>query len=99
MRNSRGAMRNCKRRRGNGKRVSTSSARTSPLAAWLEYVNGSVEGEPLHLEALDGARKANSRQADAAALLDDGADRSGLSISGSSISPRRRRCARPMTGR
>jgi hypothetical protein len=42
----------------------------SPLAAWLEYVDGSVEGEPLHLEALDGARKANSRQADAAALLD-----------------------------
>ena len=42
----------------------------SPLAAWLEYVNGSVEGEPLHLDALDGARKANSRQADAPALLD-----------------------------
>jgi hypothetical protein len=44
----------------------------SPLAAWLEYVNGSVEGEPLHLEALDGARKANSRQADAVVLLNDG---------------------------
>jgi hypothetical protein len=44
----------------------------SQLAAWLEYVNGSLEGEPLHLEALDGARKANSRQADAIALLDDG---------------------------
>jgi hypothetical protein len=42
----------------------------SPLAAWLEYVNGSVEGEPLHLDAVDGARKANSRQADALALLD-----------------------------
>jgi hypothetical protein len=44
----------------------------SPLAAWLEYVNGSVEGEPLHLKALDGARKSNSRQADAVALLDNG---------------------------
>jgi hypothetical protein len=44
----------------------------SPLAAWLEYVNGSAEGEPLHLAALDGARKSNGRQADAAALLDDG---------------------------
>jgi hypothetical protein len=44
----------------------------SPLAAWLDYVNGSAEGEPLHLEALAGARKANSRQADAPALLDDG---------------------------
>jgi hypothetical protein len=44
----------------------------SPLAAWLEYVNGSAEGEPLHLEALDGARKSNSRQADAIVLLDDG---------------------------
>ena len=44
----------------------------SPLAAWLEYVNGSVEGEPLHLEAIDGARKSNSRQADAVTLLDDG---------------------------
>ena len=43
----------------------------SPLAAWLEYVNGSLEGEPLHLEALDGARKANSRQADTVALLDN----------------------------
>ena len=44
----------------------------SSLAVWLDYVNGSVEGEPLHLEALDGARKANSRQADAVVLLDDG---------------------------
>jgi hypothetical protein len=44
----------------------------SPLAAWLDYVNGSVEGEPLHLEALAGARKANSRQTDASALLDNG---------------------------
>jgi hypothetical protein len=43
----------------------------SPLAAWLEYVNGSLEGEPLHLEALDGARKANSRQTDAVVLLDN----------------------------
>ena len=44
----------------------------SPLAAWLEYVNGSVGSEPLHQQALDGARHANGRQADAIALLDNG---------------------------
>ncbi len=44
----------------------------SPLAAWLEYVNGSVHSEPLHQQALDGARRAGSRQADAVELLDNG---------------------------
>jgi hypothetical protein len=44
----------------------------SPLAAWLEYVNGSVESGPLHQQALDGARRASSRQADAVQLLDNG---------------------------
>jgi hypothetical protein len=44
----------------------------SPLSAWLEYVNGSVVSEPLHQQALDGARRANSRQADAVELLDGG---------------------------
>jgi ABC-type amino acid transport substrate-binding protein len=44
----------------------------SPLAAWLDYVNGSVASEPLHQQALDGARHANSRQADTIALLDRG---------------------------
>jgi hypothetical protein len=44
----------------------------SPLSAWLEYVNGSVASEPLHQQALDGARRADSRQADAIRLLDDG---------------------------
>jgi hypothetical protein len=44
----------------------------SPLASWLEYVNGSSDPEPLHQQALDGARRANSRQADAVALLGNG---------------------------
>jgi hypothetical protein len=44
----------------------------SPLAAWLEYVNGSISSETLHQQALDGARRVNSRQADAVALLDTG---------------------------
>jgi hypothetical protein len=39
----------------------------SPLEAWLEYVDSS-----LHQQGLDGARRANSRQADAVRLLDDG---------------------------
>ena len=67
---SRSAMPNCRRTRANGKRASANSVPDLPLAAWLEYVNGSLEGEPLHLEALDGARKSNSRQADAVVLLD-----------------------------
>jgi hypothetical protein len=44
----------------------------SSLAAWLDYVNGSVASEALHEQALDGARHAKSRQADAIALLDNG---------------------------
>jgi hypothetical protein len=44
----------------------------SSLASWLEYVNGSVDTEPLHQQALDGARSANSRQADAVELLNKG---------------------------
>ena len=44
----------------------------SPLAAWLEYVNGSAGSETLHQQALEGARRANSRQGDAVALLDNG---------------------------
>jgi len=44
----------------------------SPLAAWLEYVNGSTASEPLHQQALDGARRVNHRQADAIGLLDQG---------------------------
>ncbi len=44
----------------------------SALAAWLEYVNGSVASDPLHQQALDGARRANSRQTDAIELLDTG---------------------------
>lgn len=44
----------------------------SPLAAWLDYINGSVVSGPLHQRALDGARSANTRQADAIALLDQG---------------------------
>jgi hypothetical protein len=46
--------------------------RDSSLASWLEYVNGSVDTEPLHQQALDGARSANSRQADAVELLNNG---------------------------
>jgi hypothetical protein len=44
----------------------------SPLAAWLDYVNGSMASTPLHEQALDGARHAKSRQSDAVALLDSG---------------------------
>ena len=44
----------------------------SPLSAWLDYVNGSVVSEPLHQQALDGARRASGRQADAVKLLDGG---------------------------
>ena len=44
----------------------------SPLAAWLEYINGSTDPGPLHEQALDGARRANRRQADAVILLDEG---------------------------
>jgi hypothetical protein len=44
----------------------------SPLANWLEYLNGSVDSEPLHQQALDGARHASSRQSDAVELLNNG---------------------------
>jgi len=44
----------------------------SPLAAWLDYVNGSAGSELLHQQALEGARAARNRQADAVALLDNG---------------------------
>jgi hypothetical protein len=44
----------------------------SPLAAWLEYVYSSSEPDPLHRQALDGARRVESRQSDAVQLLDDG---------------------------
>ncbi len=44
----------------------------SPLADWLAYVNGSVDTEPLHQQALEGARRAKSRQADAVELLNSG---------------------------
>jgi hypothetical protein len=44
----------------------------SPLAAWLDYVNGSPAGEALHEQAVEGARQAKDRQADAIALLDNG---------------------------
>jgi len=44
----------------------------SSLASWLDYVNGSTDPGPLHQEALDGARRANNRQADAVELLDNG---------------------------
>ena len=44
----------------------------SSLASWLEYVNGSLDTEPLYQQALDGARRANSRQADAIVMLNNG---------------------------
>jgi hypothetical protein len=44
----------------------------SSLASWLDYVNGSTEPGPLHQEAMNGARHANNRQADAVELLDNG---------------------------
>ena len=44
----------------------------SPLAAWLEYLNGSTDLGALHQQALDGAQRANHRQADAVDLLDQG---------------------------
>jgi hypothetical protein len=44
----------------------------SALAAWLEYVNGAGNGEPLHEQAIAGARTAKDRQADAIALLGEG---------------------------
>ena len=39
------------------------------LADWLDYANGSVETEPLHQQAIEGARHVKSRQADAIDLL------------------------------
>lgn len=44
----------------------------SPLAAWLEYVNGSGASGPLHQQALAGARRVNRRQAEVVELLDNG---------------------------
>jgi hypothetical protein len=44
----------------------------SPLADWLDYVNGSVDTEPLHQQALEGARHDKNRQADAVELLNNG---------------------------
>ncbi len=44
----------------------------SSLAAWLEYVNGAPAGDALHEQAVEGAKKAKNRQADAITLLDNG---------------------------
>jgi hypothetical protein len=44
----------------------------SPLAAWLEYINGARADDALHEQAIAGARSVKDRQADAVALLGDG---------------------------
>ena len=44
----------------------------SPLAAWLDYVNGSTAETALHEKAVAGARQAKTRQAEAVALLESG---------------------------
>jgi hypothetical protein len=44
----------------------------SPLAAWLEYANGAGDDDALHEQAVEGARKAKDRQADAITLLGAG---------------------------
>jgi len=44
----------------------------SSLAAWLEYVNGSIGSAPLHQRALEGARRATSRQTEVVMLLENG---------------------------